>query len=741
LRIEYIASGRLRRVSLALILLLTSNLTGISEAAKLSSPSNFQVVDVQSLSAQQPHDSIRHGRVDKPTDIIDCDLLIVGGGIGGVAAALRATDDSWNKHGNHKNIKVCLTEETDWIGGQMTAQGVSALDENYMVELSGATRSYQQFRTAIRDHYRRNYSITPEAAADPAFNPGSCWVSWLGFEPKVALDKLYASLKPAIDRGQLAIYTRQKPIYVRLKTGETIFADDKRQRFMANPAEVVAVGMLELTTSAVYEFRPKVCLDATELGDMLPLCGLNYSTGSDSRKDTGEPHSPQNGNPENVQDFTYPFVVEFREKENHTIAKPEHYDQFNAGGKFSFQGYKMFLPADKPGSQHTHDSAAGDHDQYLPFWEYRRLLARKNFTDRAVPRDLAMINWDSNDLRGENIIDQNCQTEAERLALGKWVSLGFLYWLQTEAPRDDGGKGYPELLLRTDVLGTKDGLSMFPYIRESRRVQARQTIGETDIAAATNGGARAKLFDDSVGIGLYPIDIHGMQEVKGAAQAAKPFQIPLGALIPEQKTNVLPACKNIGTTHITNGAYRLHPIEWAIGEAQGTLCRLLITHVLDWHSLFEPQSLRHLQRILVENGVPVYWYDDVATNDPDFAAIQFLAISGILPGDKDNLHFRPNEAISRAEAAAALTKVLPRAAHASATPEDSVQWCEQHHLLQASDDPRSNAPTVLLPSDFHKMAHRLNADLPIPEADNVKRRQFARMIYATAVKELNAARK
>jgi hypothetical protein len=35
--------------------------------------------------------------------------------------------------------------------------------------------------------------------------------------------------------------------------------------------------------------------------------------------------------------------------------------------------------------------------------------------------------------------------------------------------------------------------------------------------------------------------------------------------------NLLPANKNIGTTHITNGCYRLHPVEWSIGEAVGCL--------------------------------------------------------------------------------------------------------------------------------------------------------------------------
>ncbi len=39
------------------------------------------------------------------------------------------------------------------------------------------------------------------------------------------------------------------------------------------------------------------------------------------------------------------------------------------------------------------------------------------------------------------------------------------------------------------------------------------------------------------------------------------FQIPPGALIPRRIENLLPACKNLGTTHITNGCFRLHPVE------------------------------------------------------------------------------------------------------------------------------------------------------------------------------------
>jgi len=75
-----------------------------------------------------------------------CDVLVVGGGTGGIAAALAAA---------RAGRQVCLLEETDWIGGQLTAQGVYALDEHEHIERFGGTRSYYALREAIRAHYRR----------------------------------------------------------------------------------------------------------------------------------------------------------------------------------------------------------------------------------------------------------------------------------------------------------------------------------------------------------------------------------------------------------------------------------------------------------------------------------------------------------------------------------------------------------------------------------------------------------
>ena len=280
-----------------------------------------------------------------------------------------------------------------------------------------------------------------------------------------------------------------------------------------------------------------------------------------------------------------------------------------------------------------------------PFWTYRRLIDAAQFADPRLPHDLSMINWPGNDYRGGNLIDQPPEVQLERLRAAKALSLGFLHWLQTEAPRDEGGRGYPELKLRPDVMDTADGLSKYPYIRESRRIRAVRVVLEQEIAARSQPGARAASMLNSVGVGLYAIDIHPAEgETKLPPEAARPFQIPLSALVPIRLENLLPACKNIGTTHITNGAYRLHPVEWNIGESAGLLAAFALERGIDPRQVVdEPRLTRQFQERLVAEGIPLYWLVDVPPGDPGFAAVQLLATWGVWPGAPDDLEFHPDE--------------------------------------------------------------------------------------------------
>ena len=64
-------------------------------------------------------------------------------------------------------------------------------------------------------------------------------------------------------------------------------------------------------------FRLRYVLDATEMGDLLPLAKFPYVAGSEAKADTGEPHAAEQTNPACVQSFTYPFAIERRDGENH----------------------------------------------------------------------------------------------------------------------------------------------------------------------------------------------------------------------------------------------------------------------------------------------------------------------------------------------------------------------------------------------------------------------------------------
>ena len=531
---------------------------------------------------------------------VECDVLVVGGGTGGVAAALAAA---------RRGRRVHLVEETDWIGGQLTSQGISALDEHEHIETFGGTASYYRMRAALRDHYR---PFAGEAGKRPYFNPGNCWVTRVAFEPKVAVAAMASLLDPHIRAGRLTVHLRSKAAAVETK-------DDS----------IVSVTVISLDGGETLRFRPAIVLDATELGDLLPLAGAEHVVGAETVAETGEAHAqPVECKPACVQSFTYVFGLERRPLgERHLIQRPARYEYFRAA-----QPYSLRIEV-HGGEIYGEESGWLTYDLYdaMPgtkggLWSYRRLVDSAQMNS-AFAHDLSMFNWPGNDYRETSIIDRPAADVAAALQDAKRVSLGFLYWLQTEAPAG-GRSGAPEIQLRPDIMDTPDGLAKFPYIREARRIKALRTVVEQDVSTEYQKGATAAHFPDSVGIGWYPIDIHraGPEDV-GVSCRTRPFQIPLGALIPVRVRNLLAAAKNVGTTHITNGCYRLHPVEWNIGEAAGAFASFCLDHNVSAASVYANIALRPaFQRSLLLEGVPLIWHPDVGVEHPDFATVQARAM-------------------------------------------------------------------------------------------------------------------
>src|SRR5574341_292957 len=226
------------------------------------------------------------------------EILIVGGGVGGCAAALAAAE---------AGRRVILTEESDWIGGQLTAQAVPP-DEHGWIERFGCTASYRQFRNRVRDYYRSNYPLTDEARSVKYFNPGNGWVSPLCHEPRVALAALEETLAPFVSNGRITILREHRPVAVDV-----------------DGDHVCAVALRDLTTGAAITISADYFIDATELGDLLPLSGTEHVTGFEAQAQNGEPSAPAEAQPNNVQAFSVCFALDHWEGEDHTIDRPANY--------------------------------------------------------------------------------------------------------------------------------------------------------------------------------------------------------------------------------------------------------------------------------------------------------------------------------------------------------------------------------------------------------------------------------
>jgi hypothetical protein len=153
----------------------------------------------------------------------------------------------------------------------------------------------------------------------------------------------------------------------------------------------------------------------------------------------------------------------------------------------------------------------GDTDEasLYDLWHARRIAWRKHFRAGAYASDITLANWPQMDYWEKPVVGVAPADAASALHEARQFSLAFFYWMQTDAPRHDGGHGYRGLRLRGDVLGTTDGLAKQAYYREGRRIRAEFTVLEQHIGVnARPGRQAAEDFFDSVGIGAYRIDLH-----------------------------------------------------------------------------------------------------------------------------------------------------------------------------------------------------------------------------------------
>lgn len=593
----------------------------------------------------------------RPTDgeELTFPILIVGGSTAAYSATLGALK---------ARARVCLVQPQTVLGGQFTAQALPASDDGELLKerKSHPTRSHpvdsEQFAISktqreFRDRSRQLQKVNGQVLD----NPGGGWVSPFAVTPVNASQALNEAIKPYFNNGQLTLIPLADPIEV-LKT-----------QTPGKLPQVTGVRFQDRQTNYQFTINAKIVIEATDLGDLLELGNIDSRVGQESCHQTGETILPDIAYPMCQQAITFCAVVEKTASGNGVpIGAPQGYDQ------------QPWLNAD----DFTHiywtrkDNGWQKREFYHDWGIFRyRRLQRTKPTNTPQVGDVTVINWATSP-RGNNgnpPVDNTNSCCGNDYCMGALVGVtlsdrqkyiqqardrarAYIHYLQTHDISD--------LKPRGDLTWTEDGIALEPYIREARRGVALTTIRHEDVAEKFfRNQARARCFEDTVGIGQYHyLDVHpndspGHVDLRNA-NTSLPFTIPLTALIPKNTNGLILSAKSIGTTHITNAAYRMHPVEWAIGEAGGHLAAFAIQEGVEVRQVANYVQLkRQFQGLLARQGIPLFWFDDVGHDDPDFEPIQVLAAAGIVRTENQtNLRFNPKGEVNRAVVCVAIVNVM-----------------------------------------------------------------------------------
>ena len=444
----------------------------------------------------------------------ECELLVIGGGLSGVAASYEAL---------LSGKTVCMTEITDWVGGQISSQGTSALDERTTQRSQlFFPKGYLEFRERIEEYYDE-------------LNPGDCWVSESCFLPKDAHKIMWQQLQEAEKKGNGTLKWFPATVIKDLSiekvegegTGEQIVSAVAIQHSPKN--EYISLNSLplsrtiedayryedsELFNKEIIRFVPAntspaspdwYVIEATETGEIVGLADIPYRLGVDPISAREPSSSSIEGDPYCTQGFTYTFAMEATE-DPQEHRRPPFYSKHK-----NYYSYELERLAD-----------------FNLVFTYRRIWSPKTgdtekfggieFT-APTPGDISMQNWTwGNDYRPGTAKDNFVYTRQQLKELGQlqpggWMgglrtrtlargedhALGYFYWLvegTTDSQLGDGvKKPYPNHRLLTGLdspMGTEHGLSKYPYIREGRRIIGRVypgysngfVINETDISRA-----------------------------------------------------------------------------------------------------------------------------------------------------------------------------------------------------------------------------------------------------------------
>ncbi|WP_026100743.1 FAD-dependent oxidoreductase [Synechococcus sp. PCC 7336] len=611
-------------------------LAGVAVAVRLSNL--LPVSQSPTIGAEMPlATSSPDPAAATPPEIWTCEVVVIGGSLGGVAAAA---------HAMQAGARTCLIELTPWLGGQISSQGVSAIDESLVMrQRQNFSRNWNRFKQLIAAQTVALPSEVTGIATAVVADINGCWVGDLCFPPAAghaASETLLQSTRQTAPDSRWATSTAFKGAEWNAE-GDRLIAINAVRRIPRSP-DYIPTGRLSRELHRWYDWesdatfekiplrlqpvagRPFAVIDATDTGELVGWANLPHRLGSESYATTGEPHAVAD-NPDCTQAFTFPFALAIADdggrSRNQLAQLQTGYAKAEHRRDFSLNGFNLLSGRS--------------------FFHYRRIVSLSGsnpLTGTPGRGDIALVNWN----RGNdwNLMNPPLILTAEQI-LAEGQDRNWLGGLQIDALRAAENRAllFSEWLMQhhstptvplahlsgpDSPLQTQSGLSMYPYIREGRRILGRAAYGddefmlrEQDIRFDLRGGRdwRAR----AIAVTNYAIDIHGCRyrnwEPSGEAASApinefvvKPIYIPPEALIPQRVDNLLIGGKSIAVTHIVNAATRTHYGEWSVGGAAGAIAAWYIQQGnadLPLAEASRDEVLVQLQNQLRSQGLRLDW--------------------------------------------------------------------------------------------------------------------------------------
>lgn len=659
-------------------------------------------------------------------EVIETDLLIVGGDESGCAAAVQAA---------RLGVKrIVLVNDIDWLGGQFCTQGIGPMDEWTLVNGKRvefpATGVFAEILERIHTHNRQTYGVA---------KPGNSWCGSNTIEPKAAArifeDWLYneAGFR-GLDTWELALTPVPDRILFRGYQPENVVVQDGRVR-------TVVFRSIDPSEKETLTVHAKLTADSTDWGDVIRLSGAAYMAGPDLKSRFNEPSAPESLDPGGEQEMNpISWCPLLREAgKDSTIPKPARYDAH------SFADWQKAPPwVDWDGSGGIYNMAG------WCFYTHRRMVDRYH-NNLAPGTEAVILNWPAHDYPLSTLpqhvveaLEKNeagaskknivAMTPAQRRIVfedAKQRALEFVYWLQT-AVHDRVGD-FPQsfrYMKLADDYGAADHLPPKPYIREGLRLDALYILREQDVRTEVEKPlwARSMPFDGVFGY-QFNMDFHPTRRKFRDDDPAQPWQpkffgtrnwnahsdrtmFPLRGLVPVKMDGLLGCSKNIGVTSMVQSSLRLHGQMMHVGTAVGTVAALALKDGLQPRDIAtSPQRIREVQRTLVRHGTLIWPWHDVKPDDAHFEAANLLTLAGIWRADPDNVFFKPDQVVTRRELAGALVRLI------RSTPE-SRDWPELPKQARFTDVPadapdRAFIETMIAWGDFGSQESTFHPDQPV----------------------------